>query len=175
MQNESFAPGNPVFDKEGIILRINQLSDAFRKANNPVVLIQHDGTRQGLYIPESDEWQLISSLKRGTDDIVITKTANDSFYNSELKAVLDRNEIDTIVICGYATDFCVDTTVRSALNKNYKVKVVKDGHTTFNRSFIDAENIIRHHNIVWEYLIPTKHKVEVKTCEQVIAETGCIV
>lgn len=170
MQNGSFPAERPVFNKEEVIMKINQLSESFRNTRNKVIFIRHDGTKQGQYIPESHDWQIISSLKMEKGDIVLSKTVNDAFYHSELKSILDINEIDTLVITGYASDFCVDTTIRSALNKDYKVIVARDAHTTFGRSFVSAETIIRHHNIIWENLIPAMHKVEVKTCDQITGE-----
>lgn len=167
IQNGSFAPGYSVFDKDGVITRINQLSALFRAVQYPVILIQHDGTKQGVYIPGTDAWQLEASFIQKPDDILMGKTVNDAFYKTELKSILDRNGVDTLVICGYATDFCVDTTIRSALNKDYQVIVANDGHTTFSRSFLNAEAIIRHHNVVWQNLIPTKYGVQVKTCAEI--------
>ena len=168
MQNASFASGRITYDADGVISRINKLASYFRSIKHPVIFIQHDGTKQNSYIPGTNEWQIVSSLNRETTDLVVIKTVNDSFYNTDLKKVLDINNVDTLVITGYATDFCVDTTIRSALNKEYTIKVVKDGHTTFNRSFLDAETIVKHHNTIWEYLIPVKTKIEVKNTDELI-------
>jgi nicotinamidase-related amidase len=170
MQNGSFVPNRSTFDTEGVISRINKLSDYFRAEKNPVIFIQHNGTKENCYIPDSNDWQILQALKRVSGDITIQKEANDSFYRSDLQQVLVKNKIDELIITGYATDFCVDTTIRSALNKDLKVVVVKDGHTTFNRSFLDAETIIRHHNLVWENLVPTKYKVKVIPFDELIIE-----
>jgi nicotinamidase-related amidase len=70
-----------------------------------------------------------------------------------LADVLDRNGVEQIIVTGYATDFCVDTTIRAAASTNYQVGVVSDGHTTKDRLHLDAESIIRHHNWMWENLI----------------------
>jgi nicotinamidase-related amidase len=57
---------------------------------------------------------------------------------------------------GYATDFCVDTTVRSAASRDYGVIVVSDCHTTKDRPVLDAERIKAHHEWMWENLICPK-------------------
>ncbi|MZP67281.1 MAG: isochorismatase family protein [Bacteroidales bacterium] len=170
MQNDSFPEKMPVHDLEGVVLRINKLAESFRKKNYLVIHIQHDGTLQNSCLPGTHGWQLIPSLIKEPKDLLVSKTVNDSFYGTELKNVLESEHIDTLVIAGFATDFCVDTTVRSAINKNYKVLIAGDCHTTFSRSFLSAEIIIRHHNLVWGYLIPTKYKAEVKTCDELIAQ-----
>ena len=70
MQNGSFPAERPVFNKEEVIMKINQLSESFRNTRNKVIFIRHDGTKQGPYIPESHDWQIISSLKMEKGDII---------------------------------------------------------------------------------------------------------
>jgi nicotinamidase-related amidase len=52
------------------------------------------------------------------------------------------------VITGIASDFCVDSTVRSALSHGFDVQLVSDGHSTSERPGMDATDVISHHNMV---------------------------
>ena len=115
-------------------------------------------------------WSASSALNKLSKDITVRKTANDSFYNSDLQKILSERDINELVITGCATDFCVDTTISSALNKDYKVTVVKDAHTTADRPHMDAESVIKHYNWIWDNMIPTKHKLRVVECEELIQE-----
>lgn len=47
MQKGSFTPNTPRFDTEGVVNRMNELSDLFRKSELPVIYIQHDGSGTG--------------------------------------------------------------------------------------------------------------------------------
>ena len=161
MQKGSFTPETPRFDAENVIHRINQLSEHFRANNEPVIFIQHDGSRFDCYAPGTDEWEILPSLFRTETDIVVSKTANDSFYRSKLDAVLKKLEVSKLVITGCASDFCVDSTVRSALNHDYRVNVISDAHTTADRPHVNAESIINHYNWLWKELIPTEGIVNV--------------
>ncbi|GED17508.1 hypothetical protein AMI01nite_54990 [Aneurinibacillus migulanus] len=49
-------------------------------------------------------------------------------------------------MCGVQTEYCVDTTVKSAYSHGYKVKLVRDCHSTYNSDVLTAEQIINHHN-----------------------------
>ncbi|MCP4694589.1 MAG: isochorismatase family protein, partial [Desulfobacterales bacterium] len=71
-------------------------------------------------------------------------------------------------VTGCATDFCVDTTVRSAASKDYEMVVVSDAHTTGDRPHLGAEAIIEHHNWVWENFIPPGKDIMVAPAERVI-------
>jgi len=56
--------------------------------------------------------EILSSLEKEADDLIISKTANDSFYKTSLKDDLVRFGVDEVVVTGCATDFCVDSTVK---------------------------------------------------------------
>ncbi len=161
MQQGSFTAETPRFDTDGVISRINMIAAMYRERGDKVIFIQHDGTREGAFIPGTGEWEILPALVMQPGDIIVSKIANDSFYRSALEKILTGLGIVDLAIMGCATDFCVDTTIRSALSKDYKVTVIKDGHTTADRPGINAEAVIAHHNWVWENMNPTKSKLRV--------------
>lgn len=104
---------------------------------------------------------MLDDLKIDTDDIRIDKYADDVFYRSELGQKLGALAINELVITGCATDFCVESTIQSAVSKDYSITVIEDGHTTGNRPSLRAHQVIDHYNWVWKNMIPTKGKIEV--------------
>jgi len=54
--------------------------------------------------------------------------------------------IERLVVMGYASEICVDSTVRRAVGLGYEVVLVADGHTTHDKPHLDAERIRQHHN-----------------------------
>lgn len=170
MQAGSFIPATPRYDSEGVIERINQLAEFFRTNGDQVIFVRHDGTKEGDYIPGTSDWQVLTALNQLPGDLYIEKTINDSFYQSELQAKLQKSGINDLYFVGCATDFCFDATVKSALGKDFKVTVVKDGHTTADRPFINAKTLIDHHNWLWSELTPAAYPVKVATCSEIIAK-----
>lgn len=130
MQKGSFTQETPRYDTEGIVKRINNLSSIFRKRNFPVVFVQHDGTGSGEFQKNTQEWELLDSLVIDPSDVLIDKYANDVFYNSKLQSKLSELKVTELFITGCATDFCVESTIQSALTKDFNITVVSDGHTT---------------------------------------------
>jgi len=59
-------------------------------------------------------------------DIEIEKIRFDSFIETALDAQLRARGIDTLIITGVSTDCCVDSTARSAFQRDYDVFVVAD-------------------------------------------------
>ena len=166
MQKGSFKPYTLRHDTLGTIDRINSLSAAFRTNHYPVIFIQHDGTRENCFLPGAEDWEILPELERLPNDITISKTANDAFYKTSLQETLSEKSITELFITGCATDFCVDTTIKSALSKDYNVTVIEDGHTTASRPFLDAPAVINHYNWLWADMSPTKYKLAVvKTCD----------
>ncbi|MDO6758717.1 isochorismatase family protein [Tamlana sp. 2_MG-2023] len=167
MQKGSFTPKKPRFDTTGVIRRINILSELFRKLNFPVICIQHDGTGTGEFEKYSTDWQILDDLIILANDVRIDKYANDVFYRSQLQLMLKKLNVNELVITGCATDFCVESTIQSALIKDYNITVVEDGHTTGERPHLNARQVIEHYNWVWRNMIPTKGKIKVEKAEEI--------
>jgi len=171
MQTGSFLPYASRYDTMGTIERINMLSAYFRSVGEKVIFIQHDGSKENVFLPGSEDWQLLPELTKSPDDIIISKTANDSFYNTNLQSILAQHNITDLLFTGCATDFCVDSTIKSALHKGFKITVAADGHTTADRPFLNAETVIQHYNWLWAESTPTAFKIEVKTTKEILDRT----
>ncbi|HLP09355.1 MAG TPA: cysteine hydrolase family protein [Opitutaceae bacterium] len=140
-------------DAAGTLARINTLIDRARAAGRLVIFIQHGETPD--YTPGTPDWELHPELHREPGDLVIGKTVCDSFHRTTLDAELQRRSIDTLVLCGAATEFCVDTTIRRAASEGYRVVVPADAHATKDRPVLTSAQIIAHHNWVWaEFTAP---------------------
>jgi nicotinamidase-related amidase len=132
-------------DADAVIARINALSARARASETPVILVQHEvaGTQLGHGSPG---WQLDSRLQATPADHRIRKTTPDSFLRTGLDEVLAFSGVEQLVICGYATEFCVDTTTRSAAAHGYAVILAADAHTTQDKPHATAAQIRTHHN-----------------------------
>jgi nicotinamidase-related amidase len=92
----------------------------------------------------------------------VEHTACASFLEAQLDTVLKERGVSDVIIVRCATDFCVDTTVRSAASHGYHVVVPSDGNTTRDRVHLSATAVIVHNNYVWsDLLLPRKQKVRV--------------
>jgi nicotinamidase-related amidase len=148
--------GEPKYDLSGVVERINRLAAKVRERSGRVIFIQHCGGKGDDFEPNTPGWALLPELRREAADIVIRKTLNDPFVETDLSTRLKALAPDRLLISGWATDFCVDATVRSAVSSHYHVVVVTDAHTLNDRPHLDAASIIRHHHAVWRDLITRK-------------------
>ena len=86
-----------------------------------------------------------------------------------MAALLEEAAIRDLIITGCASDYCVDTTVRSALAKGYRTIAPSDGHTTSDRPHLSARKIIQHHNAIWSDFISPAGPATVRPCDEVLA------
>ena len=74
---------------------------------------------------------------------------------------IEKMSVSRVVVSGWATDFCVDTTIRSAVSKGHNVVAISDCHTCSDRPHLKAQQVITHHNWVWSNLISIGNTIEV--------------
>lgn len=160
MQNGVFETSR--LDRERCTSRINQLIHAAEQ----VIFIQH--TEEGLE-PESRAFDLLPELPRPANALYVTKTACDAFYRTTLEDVLQSRGIHEFVVCGCATDYCVDTTIKNGASKGYVMTVAGDAHTTANRPAADAKVLIAHYNDVWRSLTIPGNRLDVKETAEILA------
>jgi nicotinamidase-related amidase len=135
------------YDVDGVIDRINLVSQRTRAAGAPVVVIQHETTGGKEMDHGTEGWQLALRLEVQPTDIRLRKKASDSFHQTELQETLQRLGVTHLIVCGLQSDFCVDTTTRRALALGYPVTLVSDGHSTLDNGVLSAAQIVAHHNV----------------------------
>jgi nicotinamidase-related amidase len=163
--------GTPKHDLHRVIQRINLLTAMVRKKSGKIIWIRHCGKPDDGFERHTEGWSFLPELSRHSDDVVIEKTLNDPFVGTSLQETLQQIAPDRIIVAGWATDFCVDATVRSTVSNNYHVVVVSDGHTVSDRPHLDAAAVMRHHHWVWHGLI-TNCSVRIATTSELIGEGG---
>ena len=155
MQNGSFTEATPKHDSDGLTSRLNILAGRVREAGGVVVFVQHDGPEGDPHYPDSPGWEFLPDLRIETGDLVVRKASCDAFLNTALEETLEAQGVEGLIITGSVTDYCVDTTVRSALARSFPTIVPLDGHTTSDRPHMTAEKIIEHHNAIWaDFIAP---------------------
>jgi nicotinamidase-related amidase len=159
MQVALFADGSRL-DAPGLVSRINALAGRVRASGGRVIFVRHTDESGDDYRAGTPGWQLLPDLDVDEQDEVIAKSTCDCFEGTELSSLIPVDSTGRLIITGCATDFCVDTTVRSAAVRGYDVWAPQDGHTTADRPHLSAEQVIRHHVYVWSEFIGARGPVK---------------
>jgi nicotinamidase-related amidase len=110
-------------------------------------------------------WMIHRDLKGFAGETTVEKQASDAFYGTELEATLREMAIDTLLIAGMQTEFCVDATCRSALSHGFDVVLLSDCHTTGD-SRLSARQVIDHHNSLLAHLAHPDHHLVVMAASE---------
>ena len=72
-------------------------------------------------------------LRPRPGDLEVRKLLFDSFHGANLEADLRARGVEALVICGFTTDCCVDSTARAAFHRDFSVFVVSDACDAYGR------------------------------------------
>ncbi|WP_217162298.1 isochorismatase family protein [Streptomyces sp. AC512_CC834] len=136
MQNATVAMAHRA---AGTVAAIAALSERARAAGVPVVTVRQGD--EGM-VPGSEGWQVVAELAPREGETVVDKTTPDGFLHTGLDATLKALGVTEVIVTGFATEICVDTTARQALSRGYDLLVVADGHTTSVRTEADAGDLV---------------------------------
>ena len=82
--------------------------------------------RYGAYIKDTWATELIAGLEYCDTDYLVYKHRVSAFFGTNLDLLLRSNGIDEIYVAGVSTEMAVQTTVRAAHDRDYKVNIISD-------------------------------------------------
>ncbi len=145
MQNDWLRSGAPMYMAQArtIIPKMKMLIRACREAAIRVIYIinsfRADGSdvglmgefsepvRKGLVAVEgSTGMEVYSAIKPSSGDIFVRKHTYSSFQGTDLEGILRNLKIDTLIVCGIATNVCVETSVRDGFCRGFRSIVISD-------------------------------------------------
>lgn len=136
--------------------RLRALLDAFRAAGRQVAFTRHDSREPDsplkFSLPTGDQ---LDGLDPAPGDIVVEKNVNSGFIGTDLDARLKAAGIRRLVVAGYFTNFCVETTVRMAGNMDYDTYLAHDACATCNR--IDLHGADHDPELVHDMAVASMH------------------
>jgi nicotinamidase-related amidase len=129
LQNDYFPGGR--WTLAGIEAAANNAAKVIasaRKSGDLVVHIRHEFESDSapFFTPGSEGAKTNASVCAVKGEHVVLKHQVNSFRDTNLKEILDGNNIEYVVVCGAMSNMCVDAVTRAAHDYGYKVSVVHD-------------------------------------------------
>ncbi|KZY30391.1 isochorismatase [Roseovarius sp. HI0049] len=111
-----------------------RLLAAWRAAGLPVIYTQHDSREAAsplkLSLPTG---AMIEGFEPSASEIVVRKDVNSAFIGTDIELRMRQHGITRLVVVGFFTNFCVETSTRMAGNMGYDTYLVPDACATTNR------------------------------------------
>lgn len=161
-QNGMFNLPIELYNGKVVLENIYSLIEKARSEKALIIYMQYCGKENSPFKAGSDGWEIHSKITPRPEDIVLRKEHADSFQGTPLNEILTKNGITDLVICGFVTEGCIDTTIRRAYSLGYKVEVAGDCHSTTDSKVLSAEQIINHHNEVFKIFSKVKDYKEIE-------------
>jgi nicotinamidase-related amidase len=89
-------------------------------------------------VPPGSKWaEFFEEVKPKNGEIVLTKTCSGAFTGTDLDKILRNMGVETLILVGFYTDQCVETTARDAADIGYDTILVEDACTTLTQELHD--------------------------------------
>lgn len=136
---------NP-FNVDKTLLNIRELSDVCRENNIEIIYVQHDGETGDDLEPFTHGWKIHASIAPKEGEKTVRKAYNSAFKNTELEEYLKDRNIQTLILVGMQTEYCIDTSCRVAFEKGYNLIMPEQTNTTFDNGIFSGKEIYEYHN-----------------------------
>ncbi len=110
---------------------LSGLLDAARDAGAAIIHVKNDGRVGDPDEPGTPGWELVFTPLPG-EPVVRKDAANTFESNPALADVLRAMGVDTVVVAGLQSEYCVQATAVGALERGFDVIVPAGAHTTYD-------------------------------------------
>ena len=121
---------------EPAIIEAQKLLQMARDLKVPVIHIQHDAGVGTPYDVTAEIGAISAEVAPKSGEAVVLKNYPNSFWHTNLEAQLKALGIEDVVLAGFMTHVCINSTARGAFNLGFKPTVVASACAT--RSLVGA-------------------------------------
>ena len=173
VQNDFVSPegsagkrGDDVGAAMAMIPNLTRLIDSARNVGLTIVYIRtthSEWTDTASWIYRTSQKSGLNTCREGTwgaefydgiaplpSERVVIKHRYSAFINTDLNTVLKARGIESVLVCGVATNVCVETTARDGYMYDYYVTMIEDCSAAYDAKLhmSTLENIRRHFGLV---------------------------
>ncbi len=121
----------PLNGVEAALVEVAELLKKARNSETPIIHIAHRGSEGGMFDRSGGGKGEFAKLAMPRDgEEVIEKSLPNSFTGTSLEEQLKRIGRGELIICGFMTHMCVNSTARAALDLGYRTTVVSKACAT---------------------------------------------
>jgi nicotinamidase-related amidase len=118
-------------NSDDLIRNINQLTERFNNQNIPIIYIRSEITNPLINLINNSyekgspgaafdkRLKIVSALE-------VVKDKEDSFRDTDLDSILTGNKVNELYIMGLDAANCVNSTIKAAQNRNYRVNLIEE-------------------------------------------------
>lgn len=140
------------YNERKVIENIKKLILTARNNGQEVIYVRHDDGEGSELAKGTEGWQIYDEIVPNSDEKIFDKKFNSAFIKTGLKEYLESKNIDTIILTGLQTEYCIDATCKSAFEHEYKVIIPEETNTTFDNEYLLGEKLYEFFNYnIWNH------------------------
>lgn len=133
------------------IENVQSLIEKGRTEGVEVIYVRHDDGPDTELAAGTEGWEIYGAVAPKPHEKIVDKQYNSAFYKTDLQEYLGNKGIETIMLVGMQTEFCIDATLRSAFDLNYKVLIPENTNTTYDNAFLTGDKLLAYyHQMIWD-------------------------
>ena len=138
------------YDDKGVVERIAALIAKARASGTPVMYVQHHNVDEPQHPlkPGLPGYPFHDAIAPKTGDDVTVKHKSSAFHGTDFDSKLRARGVDHLVITGMQSEFCVNSAIRGAYERDYKITLVSDAHSTGDTRIAKAKDIVALQNMI---------------------------
>jgi nicotinamidase-related amidase len=133
-----------VMELDGVLAALDaaaELLDRARSAGIPVIHVQHSDGPGSLYDIEAESGAIVAQVAPREGEPVVVKQYPNSFVRTDLEEQLQAVDANNLVLAGFMTHMCVNSTARGAFNLGYAPTVVAAATATRALPGVSGERV----------------------------------
>jgi len=138
LQNDYFPGGKWVLDGiSAATANAARLITASREAGDQVIHVRHEfpATEAPFFASGSQGAETHQDVLPIDGEPTVLKNHVNSFRDTGLKDILEKNGIENVVICGAMSHLCIDATTRAASDLGYTCTLIHDACASRDQEF----------------------------------------
>ncbi|MET3939811.1 nicotinamidase-related amidase [Paenibacillus sp. PvP094] len=137
---------NYLYELPNLLDRVNRRIAIYRELDKPIIFVQHGDEE---LVPGEEPWAIHSDLDVQEQDVFVRKIHANSFYNTNLKSLLDQFTVNRIEFCGAQTEYCMDATIKFAHGLGYENYMIRNATSTLDNRWMSAKETISFYEHIW--------------------------
>lgn len=128
--------------KDAVLGNIKLALAKAEQANAQVVFIRDVDIAGG----SGPGFEVDPTLPQPSGSVTIDTSHSNIFVGTLLGPFLKERGVEHVVMCGMQSEHSVDTAVREAVGRGYRVTLLEDAHSTVGSGVLSGSQIINHEN-----------------------------
>lgn len=131
--------------------RVKGLVRQARDNGIEVIFVRHDDGAGKELTKGTEGFEIYEGFRPLDGERIFDKTVNSAFRNTGLLEYLQERKVETVIVAGLQTDYCIDATVKCGFEHGFRMIVPANANSTFDNPFMSAEQTYQYYNdFMWK-------------------------